>query len=80
MRRGSCKADKQVPITYLWASLDAALQTDDGIEQTLGINYYAHALLTLGVLDLLRKNPRSRVVIMASLAEAAGQLDWENLK
>jgi len=55
-------------------------KTDDGIEQTLGINYYAPALLTLGVLDLLKVKPRSRVVIMASLAEGAGQLDWDNLK
>lgn len=38
-------------------------QTKDGIEQTLAINYYSSALLTLGLLDVLRATPGARVVM-----------------
>lgn len=55
-------------------------KTKDGLEQTLAVNYYAHALLTLGLMDRLRATPGSRAVFMASPAEAFGKLDWSNLK
>ncbi len=35
-------------------------QTEDGIEQTLAVNYYAHALLTLELLGELRATPNAR--------------------
>jgi len=53
--------------------------TVDGIEQTLHVNYYAHALLTLLLLDTLRATPGSRVVFQSSEAEAFGKLNWANL-
>ncbi len=55
-------------------------QTVDGIEQTLAINVYAPALLTLGLLDRLRATPNSRVVFMASAAEQYGRLNWDNVR
>ncbi|KAJ9505127.1 hypothetical protein QJQ45_028738, partial [Haematococcus lacustris] len=42
--------------------------TSDGLEQTLAINFFASALLTLGVLDQLA--PGARVVFMSSPGEA----------
>jgi hypothetical protein len=51
----------------------------DGIEQSLAINYYSHALLVLSLLDLLRTTPQSRAVFMSSPAETYGRLDWDNL-
>jgi len=41
--------------------------TPDGFEQTLAINYFSHALLTLMLLDKLQ--PGSRVVMMSSEGE-----------
>jgi NAD(P)-dependent dehydrogenase (short-subunit alcohol dehydrogenase family) len=65
----------------IWAALTLALlQTEDGIEQTLAINYYSHALLTLGLLPVIRSTPQSRIVFMASFGEVLGILDWDNLK
>ncbi|GFH21977.1 uncharacterized protein HaLaN_19371, partial [Haematococcus lacustris] len=54
-------------------------QTKEGIEQTLGINFYAPALLNLLLLDQLKATPGSRIVNMASAAEAVGKLEWDNL-
>jgi len=53
--------------------------TEDKIEQTLAVNYYAHALLTLSLLDLLRNTPGSRCIFTSSVAEASGRVDWSNL-
>ncbi|KAJ9508527.1 hypothetical protein QJQ45_012062 [Haematococcus lacustris] len=54
-------------------------RTKEGIEQTLGINFYAPALLNLLLLDQLKATPGSRIVNMASAAEAVGKLEWDNL-
>jgi NAD(P)-dependent dehydrogenase (short-subunit alcohol dehydrogenase family) len=53
------------------------LQTDDGIEQTLAIDYFAHALLTLGLLPLLRSTPNARVLFTTSIAEMYGKVCGE---
>lgn len=54
--------------------------TPDGFEQTLAINYYAPALLTIRLLHTLKATHGSRVVFMSSLGEAFGRLDWNNLR
>lgn len=43
--------------------------TPDGIEQTLQINFYAHALLTLGLLDRLRARPGSRTIMVRKFSQ-----------
>lgn len=53
--------------------------TGDQLEQTLHVNFYAHALLTLLLLDTLRDTPGSRVLFTSSPAETFGKLDWGNL-
>ena len=55
-------------------------QTPDGLEQTLAVDYYAPALLTLGLLPCLEASPGSRVIMVSSPAERLGRLDWANLK
>ncbi|KAJ9526740.1 hypothetical protein QJQ45_017514 [Haematococcus lacustris] len=55
-------------------------KTKEGIEQTLGINFFAPALLCLLLLDRLKATHGSRIVNMGSAAEAAGKLQWDNLK
>jgi len=52
----------------------------EGIEQTLAINYYANALLTLCLLDLLRSTPNSRCVFMGSAVENVGVINWHDMK
>lgn len=36
--------------------------TSEGIEQTLALDYYAHALLTLKLIDTLSRNGPSRII------------------
>jgi NAD(P)-dependent dehydrogenase (short-subunit alcohol dehydrogenase family) len=50
------------------------MQTDDGIEQTLAIDYFAPVLLTFGLLPLLRATTNSRIIMMASPAEMFGRV------
>lgn len=45
-------------------------RTKDGLELTTGINYFGHFLLTELLLDLLKKNAPSRVVLVSSVVHA----------
>jgi len=54
-------------------------KTEDGFEQTLGIDYFAPVLLTLGLLPLLRSTGNARVIIMASVAEMFGKYEPDNM-
>ncbi|KAJ9509969.1 hypothetical protein QJQ45_011431 [Haematococcus lacustris] len=60
---------------------DAWLQTEDGLEQTMAINYFASALLTLGLLDQM--TAKSRIVFMSSEGEwplAQVEASFKNIK
>lgn len=52
----------------------------DGLEVTLAVDYYAHVVLTLGLLDELKAAAPSRVVLQSSQAEQFGAVDLANLK
>ena len=67
------------------------MQTEDGFEQTLQVNFWAHALLTLGLLPRVKAakdqnlpragSAKGRVIMMASGFEwFFGQLEWDNLR
>lgn len=54
--------------------------TPDGLERTFALNHVAYHVLTVELLDLLRRSAPSRVVILSSDAHRAGQLDPEDLQ
>lgn len=53
--------------------------TGDGFEKTFQVNYLAHFLLTLLILDLLEKAEKSRVVNVSSMVHATA-IDFDNLQ
>jgi len=56
--------------------------TDDGFEQTFGVNHLGHFLLTSLLLDQLRASAPARVVVVSSHAHrsATGGLDFDDLQ
>ncbi|KAF5830029.1 hypothetical protein DUNSADRAFT_15155 [Dunaliella salina] len=48
------------------------------LEQTMAVNYFAPALLTLMLLDKMQ--PDGRIVMTSSEGEAMGKVDWGNLR
>lgn len=54
-------------------------ETEDGIEQTMALNYFSPFLLTNLLLDALEKSPPSRIVNVASVGHFGGHLDLGNL-
>jgi retinol dehydrogenase-14 len=54
-------------------------ETEDGIERTMAVNYFAPFLLTNLLLDVLIKSGPSRVVNVASIGHFGRRLDLDNL-
>lgn len=54
--------------------------TDDGFEWTWQINHLAPYLLTMMLLDLLKKSAPSRIINVASMTHAYARLDYDNLQ
>jgi light-dependent protochlorophyllide reductase len=44
--------------------------TKDGLESTIGVSYFGHFLLTELLLDIMKKTPDSRMVIVSSVVHA----------
>lgn len=61
------------------ASYTDYAETEDGIERTMAVNYFAPFLLTNLLLDTLKGSAPSRVVNVASSEHSAGRLDLDNL-
>ncbi|MDF2543804.1 MAG: short-chain dehydrogenase [Herbinix sp.] len=55
-------------------------ETEDGLEETFGVNHIGHFLLTMRLLQKMKKG--SRIVVVASGAHKAGKIDFDdyNLK
>jgi retinol dehydrogenase-12 len=53
--------------------------TSDGIEQTFALNHIGYYLLTVELMDLIRKTPGARVVSTSSGAHAMGKLDLSSV-
>ncbi len=49
------------------------VRTKDGFEQTIGISYFGHFLLTELLLDTLKATPGSRVVLVSSVVHAGSR-------
>jgi retinol dehydrogenase 14 len=54
--------------------------TPDGLERTFALNHLAPFLLTNLLLDRLKQSSPSRVVTVASNAQAMGQIDFDDLQ
>lgn len=52
----------------------------DGFELQLAVNHLAHFLLTTALLDTLRAGAPARVLNVASIGHANGQIDFDNLQ
>lgn len=55
------------------------LETVDGFEMQLGVNYLGHFALTARLMPLLRRGANPRVVTVSSLAAGQGAIDFEDL-
>lgn len=56
------------------------LETADGFELQFGTNHIGHFALTAQLLSLLRKSPDARVVTVSSLANRAGEINFDDLQ
>ncbi|XP_036363093.1 retinol dehydrogenase 14-like [Octopus sinensis] len=54
------------------------MQTEDGFEMHMGVNYLGHFLLTNLLLDLLKKSSPSRVVCVGSFLYARGNINFKD--
>ncbi len=54
--------------------------TKDGFETTFAVNHLGTALLTLELLDLLKKGDHARIVILSSGLHYRGKMDWNDLQ
>ncbi|HEX2968656.1 MAG TPA: oxidoreductase [Bacteroidales bacterium] len=53
--------------------------TEDGFESQMGVNYFAHFLLTALLFDTIVKTPGSRIVALSSNAHKKGEIRFEDL-
>lgn len=56
------------------------LETVDGFELQFGTNHLGHFALTANLLPLLRKSSSARVVTVSSVANRAGQINFDDLQ
>jgi len=54
-------------------------KTGDGFESQMGVNYFAHFLLTKLLYPTLKTTPSSRIVTLSSIAHRNGVIDFQNL-
>jgi NAD(P)-dependent dehydrogenase (short-subunit alcohol dehydrogenase family) len=54
--------------------------TEDGIENTFQVNHLSMMLMTLKLLDLLKKSAPSRIVNVSSLLHKNGEINWDDLE
>lgn len=55
------------------------LETEDGFEMQMGTNHLGHFALTAGLMPLLRRAHKARVISVSSVAARNGVIDFDNL-
>ncbi len=55
-------------------------QTEDGVEETFGINHLAPFLLTRELLEVLRASAPARIVNVSSAAHRHARMQWDDLQ
>ncbi len=55
-------------------------ESADGYELTFAVNHLAHFLLINRLIDTLRKNTPSRIVIVSSMVHRSGSIDFDDLQ
>ncbi len=55
-------------------------ETEDGFELQMGTNYLGHFALTAGLMPLLRKAGKARVISLSSVAARSGQLNFADIQ
>lgn len=68
-----------VLINNAGTSYPTYVETEDGIERTMAVNYFAPFLLTNLLLEAMETTGRSKIVNVASVAHHNAQLDLDNL-
>ncbi len=53
--------------------------TEDGLESQMGVNYFAHFLLTKLLFPILNRSEESRIVTLSSIAHKHAKIDFTNL-
>lgn len=54
-------------------------KTEDGFESQMGVNYFAHFLLTGLLMNELKAAEKARVISLSSIAHKRGKIDFKNL-
>lgn len=55
------------------------MRTKQGMESQMGVNYFAHFLLTNLLFDTIKETPGARIVTLSSNAHKSGEIDFENI-
>jgi NAD(P)-dependent dehydrogenase (short-subunit alcohol dehydrogenase family) len=59
--------------------MNERILTEDGLETTFAVNHLSHFLLTLLLLDTLKKSAPSRIINVSSIAQRNATVDFDNL-
>ena len=83
IRRAAAEIQQRFPVLDVLVNNAGALngtytETADGLETTWAVNHLAYFLLTNLLLDGLKAAPSARIVNLASEAERAGKMHWDD--
>jgi len=59
--------------------MNEQVETVDGFEKTMAVNYFSHALLTHHLLPALKSAPSARIVHVSSVAHSGARLDINDI-